>query len=273
VIVVDGYIPPLSATKIRELDAARPAVTPAQFQLAAKAWKAFGSDDPTSIASLLREDTSALPYLAAALKRQLEEFPSIENGLSRSEREALTAIEAGHTTPVAAFLEVAKKQESIFLGDMIFYSYLERLSGKNNPLLTWSDGTAVVAPTAENSREFVKRELRLTPLGRDVLAGRKDWQSINTESRWLGGVHIKPGTSGWRWDEGQRILVNGTVARDAAKARPTGVEVKSRKKVSKGAAVRSPKRRTKTTGTKPRRGAAKKKSSQGGAGARARKKK
>ena len=25
-------------------------------------------------------------------------------------------------------------------------------------------------------------------LGRDVLAGRKDWQQINRKSRWLGGV-------------------------------------------------------------------------------------
>jgi hypothetical protein len=206
-VVVDGYIPPLSAAKIRELDEARPAVTPAQLELARRAWKAFGSDDPRAIMALLSEDTSALPYLAAALKRHLEEFPSLENGLSRSEYEALSAINDGHRTPVAAFLDVAKRQESVFLGDTIFWWYLERLSGKKNALVTWIDGTPVVAPTPDTSREFVKRELKLTPLGREVLSARKDWQALNTSPRWLGGVEIAPGKKLWRWDEGQRTLV------------------------------------------------------------------
>jgi len=206
-IVVDGYIPPLTAEELRQLDAERPAVTPEQLALARRAWSDFGSNDPTRIERLLQESTSALPYLARALTRHLEEFPSTVNGLSRSEREALTAIEEGHVTPVAAFMEVARKQESIFLGDLVFFSYLERLSGRDNPLVTWRDGTPVVAPTAAESRDFVKGELTLTPLGRDVLAGKRDWQNINTDSRWLGGVEIAA-PSQWRWNPESRQLVH-----------------------------------------------------------------
>ena len=206
-IVVDGYIPPLTAEELRQLDEARATVTADQLALAKRAWSDFGSIDPTRIERLLQESTSALPYRARALTRHLEEFPSTVNGLSRSEREALTAIDEGHTTPVAAFLEVAKKQESIFLGDLVFFSYLERLSGRDHPLLTWRDGTPVIAPTPAESRDFVKGELTLTPLGRDVLAGRKDWQTVNTESRWLGGVEITPGSS-WRWNPDTRQLVH-----------------------------------------------------------------
>jgi hypothetical protein len=205
-VVVDGYIPPLPAEEVRRLDEERPLVTREQLSLAKRAWSAFGSDDPTRIERLLQESTSALPYLARALTRHLEEFPSTVNGLSRSEREALTAVSEGHVTPVAAFLEVATKQESIFLGDLVFYSYLERLSGRDNPLLTWQDGSPIVAPTPAESRDFVKQEMMITPLGRDVLAGRKDWQSINTEPRWLGGVEITPG-SPWRWNPDTRQLV------------------------------------------------------------------
>jgi len=208
VIVVDGYIPPLSASQLKALEKNRPAVTPAQLELAERAWKAFGSSDPGSIEKLLEEPTSALPYLARALTRHLEEFPSTINGLSRSEREALTAIQEGHSTPVAAFLEVANKQESIFLGDLVFYSYLERLSGRENPLVTLQDGSPVIAPSNSISREFVESELTLTPLGRDVLAGQKDWQAINKSSRWLGGVEIAPGKDGWRWDPNERRLTN-----------------------------------------------------------------
>jgi hypothetical protein len=207
-VVVDGYIPPLSAKKIREMDNARALVTPAQLALGRKAWRAFGSGKPQAISRLLAEDTSAIPYLAAALRRQLQEFPSVRNGLSRSEQETLSAIEAGHATPVAAFLEIANKQESVFLGDTVFYWYLERLSGKKNALVTWSDGSAVIAPAPEDSREFVKRELKVTALGREVLSGTKDWQALNKRRRWLGGVEIVPGETAWRWDDGQRTLVS-----------------------------------------------------------------
>ena len=215
-IQVDGYIPPLSAAKLKELDAKRSRVTAEQFDLARRAWQAFGSGDPSSVEALLEEKTSALPYLAPALRRHLEEFPAVGTGLSRSEREALTAIDMGHTTPVAAFLEVAKLQESIFLGDIVFYSYLERLSGNKNPLVTWADGTSVVSPSSQGSREFVNGVLTLTPLGREVLAGKRDWQTINTEARWLGGVEIQPGGQCWRWDPEERVLSR----KSAQKAKP-----------------------------------------------------
>ena len=231
-IQVDGYIPPLSAAKLKELDEKRSRVTAEQLDLARRAWGAFGSDDPATIETLLDEKTSALPYLASALSRHLEEFPAVGTGLSRSEREALTAIDQGHKTPVAAFLEVAKKQESIFLGDIVFYSYLERLSGNKNALVTWTDGTAVVSPSSERSREFVDGELKLTPLGREVLAGRRDWQTINTESRWLGGVEIRPGGTGWRWDPSQRALTRGVTDKPKSRkstARPTAKKAKKTK--------------------------------------------
>jgi hypothetical protein len=236
VIVVDGYIPPLSTDEIKQLDKVRQRVTPEQLELAKRAWKAFGSEDPTSISRLLDESTTALKYLASALRRHLEEFPSTDNGLSRSEREALSAIQAGHSTPVAAFLEVARKQESIFLGDIIFYSYLERLSGRTNGLITWKDGTPVIAPTSERSREFVEGELTLTPLGGEVLAGRQDWQSINKRTRWLGGVEIKPGERGWRWDPSKREIVRGETA-----TKPATPQVRSaRETVAKGATTQTP---------------------------------
>jgi hypothetical protein len=248
-IVVDGYIPPLSTDEIKRLDKVRQRVTAEQLELAKRAWKAFGSEDPTSISKLLEESTSALKYLAAALRRHLEEFPSTDNGLSRSEREALSAIQAGHTTPVAAFLEVARRQESIFLGDIIFYSYLERLSGRTNALITWKDGTPVIAPSSERSRQFVEGELTLTPLGREVLAGRQDWQRIHNRTRWLGGVEIRPGEGAWRWDPSNRELVRGGTA-----TKPAAREARPRKAPAK----KSKTQKSKTQKSTPKKSATKK---------------
>ena len=261
VIVVDGYIPPLSVAQLTQLDQTRPRVTPEQLELATRAWQAFGSADPTSIAKLLDETTSALRYLAPALRRHLEEFPSSINGLSRSEREALTAIEAGHSTPVAAFLEVARKQESIFLGDIIFYSYLERLSGKKDALVTWKDGTPVIAPTSESSREFVEGELTLTPLGREVLAGTKDWQRINKRTRWLGGVEISPGEKGWRWDPAERELVHGTAAATRTKAKVHTAKKRSSSTKPAKAKARPAKKRPSPRAEKPKSRPARKRAS------------
>ena len=40
----------------------------------------------------VREDTSALPYLGAALRRLLAELPDVTTGLSRTERLILDAL-------------------------------------------------------------------------------------------------------------------------------------------------------------------------------------
>ena len=251
-IQVDGYIPPLSTAKLKELDAKRSRVTAEQFDLGRRAWQAFGSGDPSTIEALHDEKTSGLPYLAPALRRHLEEFPAVGSGLSRSEREALTAIDQGHTTPVAAFLEVAKQQESIFLGDIVFYSYLERLSGNKSPLVTWADGTTVVSPSSERARKFVNGELKLTPLGREVLAGKRDWQIINTESRWLGGVEIQTGGECWRWDPAKRVLTREPPAKAKPRqsARPAAKKAKPRKASRPAARKAKPRAATKRSSRK-----------------------
>ncbi len=47
----------------------------------------------------------------------------------------------------------------------------------------------------------------MTPLGRDVAAGRADWLAHHRLDRWLGGVHLIPLRPHWRWDGRARRLV------------------------------------------------------------------
>ena len=41
---------------------------------------------------LIGTDTSALPFIATARRRHLEEFPVVDNGLSRTVRQALSVL-------------------------------------------------------------------------------------------------------------------------------------------------------------------------------------
>ena len=192
------YLGMMSAERVRSLHARRAAVTREQVRLAAEAWTAFTAPDAHRITALLEGDTSALPFLGPALRRHLEEFPSMRTGLSRSEQQALEVIEQGATTIADAFPRAHHQREDpVFLGDTMFAWYLERMSRVPQPLLLMDDGLPVAFPWDDDGAEraFWKRSVRLTDAGRDVLAGRENAIALNGIDRWLGGVHLeaKPG--------------------------------------------------------------------------------
>jgi len=82
----------LTANQLASLAGTRLAVSEAQYRTAQSAWKAFTSPDPTEIQRFMETDTSALPFISAALRRHVEQFPSVENGLSRTEQQALSVL-------------------------------------------------------------------------------------------------------------------------------------------------------------------------------------
>jgi hypothetical protein len=176
----------------------RSPVSTDQLALAAAAWNAFRSPDPTAIAALLADDTVELPYLADALTRHLEQFPSVANGLSRSEHQALQVISRGATTVGDAYVASHHELEDpIWLGDSTFVAYLEGLAAGDHPLVAMSPG----------EREQMSRAVGLTDAGRDVLEGCEDRVRLNGIDRWLGGVHLRGREAAWRWDAIGRELV------------------------------------------------------------------
>jgi len=58
------------------------------------AWIAVTSADPRALPFLVKR-IKAMPFLAGALERHLEEFPDPTSGLSRTERQILAAIARG----------------------------------------------------------------------------------------------------------------------------------------------------------------------------------
>jgi hypothetical protein len=190
----------LNEEQLASLFETRRPVSPAQTKLAQRAWRAFTGADPTEIERLLATDTSALPFLASALWRHLEQFPSVRNGLGRTEQQALEIASAGPRSAVEVFLANNEREVSLYLGDLVFWRYLEHLASEPAPLLA-------LDPPLTEEHSFACREVSLTTTGRSVLDGTADWPGLAGIDRWLGGVQLQGHEPAWRWDERERHLV------------------------------------------------------------------
>jgi hypothetical protein len=201
----------LTPAELSSLFPQRRPITNAMLTLAHAAWDAFRSPDPTMIERVLARDTSALPFLAAALKRHLQEFPSVTSGLSRTEHQLLEALAAGPMRPVPLFVATQRMEETPFMGDWSLWQFVYDLSHGPSPLVVRQDGGAFVRPAFSSSTAgqtaFLEQELLLAEQGHTVLAGQGDWMRLHGIDRWLGGVHLSGHEPAWRWNQPQERVV------------------------------------------------------------------
>jgi len=129
------YLGNMEPARAAELFSLRNPVTRRHFQEAQAAWAAFRSPDPHRLEDL---KSAALPFLDAALRRHLEEFPWTTDGLSRSQRQ---------------ILEGRTDEEPMFLGDVVLAWYAERMK-QRRWLPRWLGGY-----------EVKDQSLRWDPLG------------------------------------------------------------------------------------------------------------
>ena len=130
----------------------------------------------------------------------LQEYPSTQNGLSRTAQKALEIIDQGESHPGKVFAEYQKTEESMFLGDASFWNILNDLLYAEKPLLKLSEGTVLAMPVNP------AQQVTITDEGKAVLANEIDWLDIKQIDCWIGGVHLSPGNI-WRWDEESTALV------------------------------------------------------------------
>jgi hypothetical protein len=193
----------LTASELAPLFETRQPVTAAHYAVAVSAWAAFRAPEPTSIEAFLRTDTSALPYLAAALERHLEEFPSTVDGLSRTEHRLLELAAPAPITLRAAFPRMHDEETAYYVTDTTLLDAALELSSPFVPLLTLKDRGA----SGHAARAGLTGTIELTDLGRAVLAGREDRIACCGIDRWLGGVHLSGTGPHWRWDRAHERVV------------------------------------------------------------------
>jgi len=184
--------------RLRALFGVREPVTAAQLALGRAAWMAFRAPVPLGAEAVARGDTSALPHLAPALVRWMEELPSALTGLSRSEESALRTLAADGPLTLMALYRAShhEREESVWMGDWSFVEIVSALAGAETPLLAWLDPPADPA----DWEGTLRRRVRITETGERVLRGEEDAVRLNGIDRWMGGVHLHGRDVPWRWD-------------------------------------------------------------------------
>jgi hypothetical protein len=208
---VDGHpefrgLGELDAPELEALWPRRAPLTAEVEQLAARAWDAVCAPQPTTMADLIAGDTRALPLLAPALRRWLDELPDTEAGLALSERRILSALAEGPRTPVELFLGSLDGERLLLNGDTWFYRQLATLgTGPQRLLEPLGGGELPEPPPLSGEPAFGGQSLALSETGRRVLAGDRDRVALLGLDRWIGGTHLTPANA-WRRDPTGRVV-------------------------------------------------------------------
>ena len=200
----DEYLGMLPAARLRDLYAARRDVTSAERLAARDAWTAFRSPDPRAIVDVLPR-VDLLRHLGPALERHLQQFPSMANGLSRTEQQALEVVGQGVTQLRDVYTASHHNREpAVFMGDTAFAAHLEHLARGSRPLLHMTQGPSKAAGSSR--RLTIDDQVALTDDGRRVLEGELDRVRACGINRWLGGVELSGTGPVWRWDQEREKL-------------------------------------------------------------------
>lgn len=165
------YVGTMPPDRMHELFASRKAVQQRHLEEAREAWAAFTAPDPSGMNDL---GITALPFLGAALRRQLEEYPWTSDGLSRLERRVLELLERGPLPWTRVFTGIG--EDPVFLGDLVLRWHLARMAAEG-----------LVEASGELWALKSRRRAKRVP-------------------RWLGGVCVDEQCP-WRWDPAAGKLV------------------------------------------------------------------
>ena len=191
----------LTPAELATLFETRRPVSEEQYILANRAWHAFREPTPEALDHFRHHHTPALPYLAPAITRFLQEYPWTRDGLSRTERRLLELASGDRIALWDAFPRMHEGERAYYVTDGSIAALADALSGTTPPLLTLD----LSGPTEGH---VLRGAIALTDTGRSVLAGRLDRVRTCGFDCWLGGVHLEAGKPVWRWDDARQCVTS-----------------------------------------------------------------
>jgi hypothetical protein len=171
-----------------------------RYALSERAWTAFRQSSPETLDEFRRNGTRAIPFLDAALKRFLEEYPWINDGLSRSERRLLEIASSGPVDLWTTFVHMHQGETAYYITDLSLVSLLKDFSRLDPPLIS-------IAGTSLEEDRIPKGTVTIADRGRAILNGRLDRVATYGIDRWFGGVHLTSDGLGWRWNDAEQRIV------------------------------------------------------------------
>lgn len=172
-----------------------------QIELARRAWELYCGPNPIPLFNFAKKQIKSVPLICDALLCQMENYPSVRNGLSFSEQALLEEVERRGTI-VRAVAHVLGNDDRFRTGDVDLFDSLLAFLTCEIPLIEPIEQRSKFASFAE----FRKLSVRLSTVGRDVLLGRADNVVLNGLNRWIGGVHLEGKKSPWRWDSEKLVV-------------------------------------------------------------------
>lgn len=183
-----GHLP---EEALRLLWKRRQPVTRNQLDLAADVWNALTLDDPRQLVAIMRTGAPALSHLGFALRRFVQELPSVKNGLSLTESLILEILSERSFRLNQLWARMTYHRDPLpFATDLMLLGTVEYMETLSEPALARTPGETTWLDT-----------VTITDAGRAVLRGARDWLSLQPPPRWVGGILIRPGQRNWRWDE------------------------------------------------------------------------
>jgi len=179
------------------------------LEAANAAWQAYRAPTPQDWFSLLSRDLSILPHLRQAVVELLEELPMRATGLGATEMRMLELISAGDAHPFDVFPGYRKRNERRVFGYWEVGCLLDGLAHCPAPVVSGLDEGPFTLQMHDdgNRRERYKRsELKLTALGKAILAQTEDFSQHNPIHRWWGITELTNDRL-WRWDAANRALI------------------------------------------------------------------
>ncbi len=199
-VMASDYLGKHSPAHLATLFTKRREVDSSQRGAARTAWAAFRSSDPRAVLDVVPR-VGALPHLPAALIRHLQQFPSVANGLSRTEGQALSAIANGASRMADVYVQAhQEREEAVFMGDAGFLLHMRGVFDCATPL------AIVVRRQSPSGALSLEDAVALTDDGVRVLEGQADRIRVCGIDRWLGGVHLSGKGPMWRWDQAARTI-------------------------------------------------------------------
>lgn len=173
-------------------------------------WAAIRSKNPVPLYQMLSVAGEIHEIFEKNIRKILEDFPSVENGLSRTEAVILSLIEKGYCTHRMLFAELHNRRDALPTDYWLIGSIIASFGNCHDKILDGVPGGQFNLSMHDDRAAYttwMNGEWKLTETGRSIIEGKIDLSACHEINRWVGGVHLTNDAL-WRWDARSEKLLS-----------------------------------------------------------------